>query len=403
MPEYLAPGVYVEETSFRSKSIEGVSTTTTGFVGPARFGPIDLEPEILTSLTEFERMYGDRQGLAFSGGMNQPNFVWHAVRSFFEEGGKRLYVARVFRQLGTNPDSYQRPSADIDDDDLAATTDLFNDGHARAWLTADPGNGTRDNSILVRARFPGALGNWRVRFTVALGQNMLSGTRGSLGSGSLRERDTVWIGDLTSPPSSPPAGTLGAGSFYVAQYDTVEETWIFNGGGAKTNSDFRLNVPAGPPSFPSLDPAEGHQLRLVSLTVEVSSTTGDTIPMVWTGIAPDPGHRNSFGAPDSLTSWFQQNPNSLAQARSLPIVIIGGSSIDSGREVIDALVAYGTRTTTNANLNQRIIDFSSQDPEIADLSTDSARSIVLNQSGGNDGAAPSVGDYQGTTNAVTND
>src|SRR6267154_865071 len=26
MPEYLAPGVYVEETSFRSKSIEGVST-----------------------------------------------------------------------------------------------------------------------------------------------------------------------------------------------------------------------------------------------------------------------------------------------------------------------------------------------------------------------------------------
>ena len=39
MPEYLAPGVYVEEVSFRSKSIEGVSTTTTGFVGLARYGP----------------------------------------------------------------------------------------------------------------------------------------------------------------------------------------------------------------------------------------------------------------------------------------------------------------------------------------------------------------------------
>ena len=39
MPEYLAPGVYVEEVSFRSKSIEGVSTTTTGFVGPTRYGP----------------------------------------------------------------------------------------------------------------------------------------------------------------------------------------------------------------------------------------------------------------------------------------------------------------------------------------------------------------------------
>ena len=35
MPEYLAPGVYVEETSFRAKSIEGVATSTAGFVGQA--------------------------------------------------------------------------------------------------------------------------------------------------------------------------------------------------------------------------------------------------------------------------------------------------------------------------------------------------------------------------------
>jgi len=33
MPEYLAPGVYIEETSFRPKTIEGVSTSTAGFVG----------------------------------------------------------------------------------------------------------------------------------------------------------------------------------------------------------------------------------------------------------------------------------------------------------------------------------------------------------------------------------
>ena len=39
MPEYLAPGVYVEEISFRAKSIEGVSTTTTGFVGADALRP----------------------------------------------------------------------------------------------------------------------------------------------------------------------------------------------------------------------------------------------------------------------------------------------------------------------------------------------------------------------------
>ena len=61
MPEYLAPGVFMEEVSYRSKSIEGVSTTTTGFVGPARFGPTDGVPEIVTSLAEFEAAYGDGQ------------------------------------------------------------------------------------------------------------------------------------------------------------------------------------------------------------------------------------------------------------------------------------------------------------------------------------------------------
>src|SRR5688572_3311473 len=110
MPEYLAPGVYVEETSYRAKSIEGVSTTTTAFVGPARYGPIEGEPELLTSLVEFERIYGDRRQLNFrtpsttagaepTADIPQHNYLWHAARAFFEEGGKRLYVQRVFRAL----------------------------------------------------------------------------------------------------------------------------------------------------------------------------------------------------------------------------------------------------------------------------------------------------------------
>src|ERR1043165_5574369 len=98
MPEYLAPGVYVEETSFRSKSIEGVSTTTTGFIGPTRYGPVNLDPDIITSLGEFEATYGNGDRLDF-GGAKMDNYVWHAARAFFTEGGKRLYVSRVFREL----------------------------------------------------------------------------------------------------------------------------------------------------------------------------------------------------------------------------------------------------------------------------------------------------------------
>src|SRR5436190_6559361 len=104
MPEYLAPGVYVEETSFRAKSIEGVSTSTTGFVGPTRRGPVAHAlanpgdetfmpdtPELITSFGDFQRIYGSFDDLAYG-----TNFLAHAVRVFFDNGGSRLYVARVY-------------------------------------------------------------------------------------------------------------------------------------------------------------------------------------------------------------------------------------------------------------------------------------------------------------------
>lgn len=90
MPEYLAPGVYVEETSFRSKSIEGVGTSTTAFVGPTLKGPSGVTPELLTSFGDFERIYG-----GFKDINGTTNYIAHAVRAYFDNGGSRLYVSRV--------------------------------------------------------------------------------------------------------------------------------------------------------------------------------------------------------------------------------------------------------------------------------------------------------------------
>lgn len=94
MPEYLAPGVYVEETSFRAKSIEGVSTSTTGFVGPTRKGPLTGTPELITSFGDFERIYGGFENLQFTGGV-AINYIANAVKNYFDNGGSRLFVARV--------------------------------------------------------------------------------------------------------------------------------------------------------------------------------------------------------------------------------------------------------------------------------------------------------------------
>jgi phage tail sheath protein FI len=109
MPEYLTPGVYVEETSFRSRSVEGVPTSTFGMAGLTAYGPVPYvaagaemvpTPVLVTSMTEYERAFG---GLSIGGVECQ---LALAARSFFNNGGRRLYVSRVFpftMTTGANP------------------------------------------------------------------------------------------------------------------------------------------------------------------------------------------------------------------------------------------------------------------------------------------------------------
>lgn len=98
MSEYLAPGVFVEEVSFRSKSIEGVGTSVCGMVGPTRFGPVRGTPEVVTSYGEFEKVFGDPAPLKFkteTSDITVPNYSALAARAFFENSGKQLYFTRV--------------------------------------------------------------------------------------------------------------------------------------------------------------------------------------------------------------------------------------------------------------------------------------------------------------------
>ena len=94
MPEYLAPGVFVEEVSFRAKSIEGVGTSVAAIVGPTRTGPLRGKPEVVTSFGEFSRIYGDLQNLSL-GGTSTLNHTAIAAKAFFDNGGKQLFVSRV--------------------------------------------------------------------------------------------------------------------------------------------------------------------------------------------------------------------------------------------------------------------------------------------------------------------
>lgn len=91
MPEYLAPGVYVEEIDTGSKPIEGVSTSTCGMVGVTERGPVNV-PVLVTSVGEYVRWFG---GLLRPDDYDTHRYLPHAVGGFFTNGGKRAYVVRV--------------------------------------------------------------------------------------------------------------------------------------------------------------------------------------------------------------------------------------------------------------------------------------------------------------------
>ncbi len=91
MPEYLSPGVYIEEIEIGAKPIEGVSTSTAGFLGVAEMGATQGLPELITSFSDFQRKFGGYLPESYG----TYRFLSYAVDNFFTNGGSRCYVMRV--------------------------------------------------------------------------------------------------------------------------------------------------------------------------------------------------------------------------------------------------------------------------------------------------------------------
>lgn len=100
MPEYLSPGVYMEEIDSGPKPIEGVSTSTAAFIGFTEKVPyvrkrsngnfIDQpqlnKPTLVTSWTQYIEKFG---------GFAEGAYLPYAVYGFFQNGGQRCYVVSI--------------------------------------------------------------------------------------------------------------------------------------------------------------------------------------------------------------------------------------------------------------------------------------------------------------------
>jgi phage tail sheath protein FI len=77
--------VYIEELPSGVRTITGVATSITAFIGRARRGPVD-EPTVINSFADFERRFG---------GMWVDSTMSYAVRDFYMNGGSQAVIVRV--------------------------------------------------------------------------------------------------------------------------------------------------------------------------------------------------------------------------------------------------------------------------------------------------------------------
>ena len=102
MPEYLSPGVSIEDISTGAIPIQGVATSTAGFVGQSERGP--TTPRSVTSWLDYQQWFGGPVDTSLS-------YLPWAVQGFFDNGGQRAFVARI-TATGSKSAAVELPTSD---------------------------------------------------------------------------------------------------------------------------------------------------------------------------------------------------------------------------------------------------------------------------------------------------
>lgn len=95
------PGVYIEEIPSGVRTISGVSTSVTAFVGSAKRGPINRAVRVL-NYGDYERRFG---------GLHSSSELSYGVRQFFANGGNVAWIVRIAKDA-TKAERELRDSSD---------------------------------------------------------------------------------------------------------------------------------------------------------------------------------------------------------------------------------------------------------------------------------------------------
>jgi phage tail sheath protein FI len=256
MPEYLAPGVFVEEVSFRPSAIQPASTSVAAIVGPTRTGPIRGQPQLLTSFADYQSIFGDPLNLTFSDAGSTLNYTAYAAWAFFNNGGQQLYLSRITNDVMAEGPASGRP--------------------ATAAVAVSSGGNVLIDLI---ARFPGSGGNVDVVFQPRRSQRMLALSPAP----ATDTTDTVMLRLTNVAAASLLGSTLAAGAFPLSSVIAAAKLFPASGG-APAQYDFV----AGEPIIYVDQSGTSHVAQIAAFATGVlaSAVTGASTAQVVTLQAP---------------------------------------------------------------------------------------------------------------------
>ncbi|HVF56046.1 MAG TPA: phage tail sheath subtilisin-like domain-containing protein [Pyrinomonadaceae bacterium] len=98
------PGVHIEEIPGGVRTIVGVATSITAFIGRAKRGPVN-EATVINSFGDFERIFG---------GLDLDSTMSYAVRDFYLNGGSQAVIVRLYHPFFAGDDERSAAKAIAD-------------------------------------------------------------------------------------------------------------------------------------------------------------------------------------------------------------------------------------------------------------------------------------------------
>ncbi|HUP60711.1 MAG TPA: phage tail sheath C-terminal domain-containing protein [Thermoanaerobaculia bacterium] len=238
------PGVYIEEVPSGVRTITGVSTSVTAFIGGAKRGPVNKAVRIL-GFADFERRFG---------GLSRGAEMSYGVRQFFNNGGTEAWVVRVAQSAAAGTRTLKKGTTDV----LIVTA-------------KDAGSSGNDIRVLVDTATANPLSTFNLTFVYNPPDNPSGAITEKFENLSMNSADARYVESLVNPTSQlatvkrvpnvestvSTAGISRSGQLVNSDWQTLDAT----------HNQFRISVNGGDPVTITFTPPGAVALNAFATTL----------------------------------------------------------------------------------------------------------------------------------------